>query len=872
MRTAGRGAPYHVALVALAAVVLLVPLGGGPPSQGPSAGPSAKHASHAGTPLLGALGPDSRSRPGAPIGAPLPQVAPRNLLVVAPCESGWNAEVEQAYDATLGYLFETWIGCGGIGFARSTDGGYSFGAAQAVPGSVPAAGSSWDPSLAVAPNGTVYVAYMVNNGTGGTPAVAWSWDHGATFAGWALVTPPNATSFRDRDFLAVAPNGTVDVTWDDSPVSWMDALGCAAGGSCYFLAGDYNVVIASSADGGRNWSAPVPIDPLYPNGGSVAAPIVVEPNGTIDVLFESFNVSGTSHTLGAGYNYFTRSTDGGTSWSTPVRVANLSFRNTTWWIDGDLARDAGGLLYATFDSQSGSADTAWVVVSSDGGATWGAPVRVNPDAGTAVHALVSVAGATNGTAYVAWMANNSSGGWNAYVSPLTVRSNGSAWGPITTVSAQAGLPGYWIGDTLGVSYLGGNASAVSWTYGVTLNGTNNSEVYAAVIGVPPPGAPTIVSAVPGAAQVTLTWSAPAAGPTPTAYRVAWSVEGAPAGEVEVLASTTTTVVGGLLAGARYLFNVTALDAGGDGPASAAVHLELTAWEVVAGTTAPAGAQVALDSVALPVVAGRFAINTTFTAHLLTAVAHDYQPIQEALATAWNGTVWANVTLALLGGSVRGTVFPALSDVTWDALPVLVSSGTYAIGAGGNTTHVLAASYPGFATWSRTVTVPPNATLFANVTLRPLDGHLGFVVRPVNATLQVNASPVVLDAGGGANLSLPPGTYPIVAAAPGFETYFANLTILPGQWRNLSFALVPQPAGPSGPPPGPGTGSLADLLGNPVAIAAILAGIVVVVLGVRWAVRRRPPPSEPVEYDASEMASEGPALPEDLPPELPEGPT
>src|SRR5437870_10026772 len=40
--------------------------------------------------------------------------------------SGQNAEVEQAADVKLGYVYETWMGCRGIAFARSTDGGRTF--------------------------------------------------------------------------------------------------------------------------------------------------------------------------------------------------------------------------------------------------------------------------------------------------------------------------------------------------------------------------------------------------------------------------------------------------------------------------------------------------------------------------------------------------------------------------------------------------------------------------------------------------------------------------------------------------------------------------------------------------------------------------
>jgi hypothetical protein len=32
-----------------------------------------------------------------------------------------NAEVEQAVDTNLGYVYEDWMGCNGIGFSRSVD-------------------------------------------------------------------------------------------------------------------------------------------------------------------------------------------------------------------------------------------------------------------------------------------------------------------------------------------------------------------------------------------------------------------------------------------------------------------------------------------------------------------------------------------------------------------------------------------------------------------------------------------------------------------------------------------------------------------------------------------------------------------------------
>jgi hypothetical protein len=95
---------------------------------------------------------------------------------------GQNAEVEQAVDRASGYVYEEWMGCSGIGFARSTDGDATFGAPLSLPGSVGSNVNTWDPMVAVGPDGTVYAAFMVAKAAQWYPVVAASFDHGATFA------------------------------------------------------------------------------------------------------------------------------------------------------------------------------------------------------------------------------------------------------------------------------------------------------------------------------------------------------------------------------------------------------------------------------------------------------------------------------------------------------------------------------------------------------------------------------------------------------------------------------------------------------------------------------------------------------------------
>jgi hypothetical protein len=60
-------------------------------------------------------------------------IGPINDVSALSSCTGDNAEVEQAVDSKLGYVYEDWMGCKGIGFARSTDGGRIFDAPISLP-------------------------------------------------------------------------------------------------------------------------------------------------------------------------------------------------------------------------------------------------------------------------------------------------------------------------------------------------------------------------------------------------------------------------------------------------------------------------------------------------------------------------------------------------------------------------------------------------------------------------------------------------------------------------------------------------------------------------------------------------------------------
>ena len=392
---------------------------------------------------------------------------------------GQNAETEQAIDGR--FIYVAWIGCGGIGFARSTNEGRTFGKPFLVPGSaghgyhmsgigfgLPKYG--WDPSIAVAPDHAVYVSYMLYRGTHVYPVVAISRDHGATFGHLSRLVAPGENNWGDRDFITVGPSGTLYLTWDfGRSLKTRHA----------------NIVIQRSRDGGKTWSPMTIVSPGYPDhGGGVAAPLLVERNGRIDVAFWDWGGGAVKpYALPPNHIYFTSSANGGASWSKPVAIRPGAGRIGYFvtWIDVDLSIDSAGNLYATWDTQHPGGDIGWLSYSVDHGRSWSRARRVTPDHDSAEH-IMAVTSGPPGVVYVGWLSNNSRHGFAQYLRPFSIRRGWLAQ-PIR-VSRQFGNANVWPGDTIGLSLLpasghGPRKIQVSWGSAVTA--TQVSQIFTATV-------------------------------------------------------------------------------------------------------------------------------------------------------------------------------------------------------------------------------------------------------------------------------------------------------------------------------------------------------------------------------------------------------
>ncbi len=482
----------------------------------------------------------------------------------------------------------------------SSDGGATWGHTCAPSNNVWNLGSCTgtvfgsDPALYWNDNNEVFLNYMLLCGTTTSTkysmVVARSADGGATWSAQGVIKNAWSTgTLEDKNFYVV----------DNTPTSSFYGRHY----TCWDRSN--NEKFAYSSNNGVTWTE---VDlPTAPVGGiDLGCEIAVQKNGTVHVVWESLTC-GTNCT--DERMWYTKSTNGGVSWSTPVQVHDHNLngfaagtaskppvsdnRGIAPFGAVDVDNSGGacdGTLYATFgDYTSGGATETdiWVTKSTNGGTTWSAPVKVNDDglAGrTQFHPFLQV-DQSNGSVVVAWHdARNDTN--NRKVEFFTARStdcgatfeanvkasqnstefnnSGISYTDENTTDNPNRNPNQY-GEYLGLDVKNGKAY-IAWTdsrhfYPGSSTDAQKENIGFAVVdfggtSCTPPAAPTGLTATAvSSSQINLSWTAVAGASSYNVYRSTTS--GGPYSNVGSSATTSFSNTG-LSASTTYYYVVRAV--------------------------------------------------------------------------------------------------------------------------------------------------------------------------------------------------------------------------------------------------------------------------------------------------------------------------
>jgi len=282
----------------------------------------------------------------------------------------------------------------GSGYGVSTDGGSTF-QHKSLP-EFPGGQNLGDPVVAFGPNGEVYYATLAAAGVSAVSlcvstdaVVSWTCTEASTIAG-------NVYDTQDRDWLAVDNSsskyrGNVYVSWTDFSTLY--------GGSF--------ILIAQSRDGGLTFFGPQQLSAI--DGSQVVgdSSIAIGPNGEVFVSYLDGHFGGTGITLTKSVDGgVTFSATRAAVLFTPVAGTLTGGNGVRAESFPATAVDKNGtyhLVYAAVaPGQAVDRSDIFYVRSSDGGITFSAPVRLNDDATATSQWSPSIAVTEDGRIAVKW--------------------------------------------------------------------------------------------------------------------------------------------------------------------------------------------------------------------------------------------------------------------------------------------------------------------------------------------------------------------------------------------------------------------------------------------------------------------------------------
>ena len=385
-----------------------------------------------------------------------------------------------------------------ISFSRSSDGGATFSPPIAL-----STRPSDGPQVAVDSAGNINVAWTEGHGGPFDVAFSRSSDGGATF------TAPKVISILSEAYLglriALDSKGNLYAVWDTQPFG--------------------NIYLSHSSDGGPTFSYTA-ITNSKTGTGPQGQQIAIDSSDNINVVWTFGDI------------FFSRSSDGGATFSTPQNLSN-DLRDSS----PQIATDSSGNINVIWpDSTPGNYDI-FFTRSSDGGATFSTPENLSNDPGAS--GAPQIATDSSGNINVSWT-DNTPGNLDIFftrsvslsalsVSPSSVTGGDSSTGTVT-LSAPAPSGGAIVSlassdtsvatvpDTITVptgatsTTFPVSTSPVGTSTSVTISGSYSGSTQAASLTVTPPTVASLTlspSSVLGGPLGSSTGTVTLSGPAPS---------------------------------------------------------------------------------------------------------------------------------------------------------------------------------------------------------------------------------------------------------------------------------------------------------------------------------------------------------------------
>ena len=292
-----------------------------------------------------------------------------NSVFVDPKDEGHALNSNNSTQNPVGQLY-------GANDFFSFDGGSTWGGEIEGAGG----GNSGDPTTAISNTGRMFVNYIHNNYGQG---ISYSDDNGATWT--ARQVAPNPGSMCDKNHMWI--DNSISSPYEGNLyVSWTNF-----GGSY-----DTEIGISRSTDDGVNWSSPLAISTAV-NAGSHNQGVNLQtgPEGQVYALWAIYDGWPTDEcALG-----FAKSLDGGATYQPASRIitnirgirTTMTHKNMRVNSFPSMAVDISngpnrGAIYAVWANigipgeNTGSGIDVYMIKSTDQGATWSTPLRINQDA------------------------------------------------------------------------------------------------------------------------------------------------------------------------------------------------------------------------------------------------------------------------------------------------------------------------------------------------------------------------------------------------------------------------------------------------------------------------------------------------------------